>query len=486
MNQDAHSAGVTEADRWLWSGDGPFEACQRQTASALVAIADVVRRELVAGGDRREFLDLFDRIAGGDADAFTRVWISPGARSWVNRAVDLLEALGRARRSHQDVEAAAAALDGHLVHFKRFALAQHLLSGTDLAFDSPYPCALPFLVPGTGWQIEGPDEIDLLGTNGTGIRVSVGGDQRVLDPHAADTWPSRVSLATAPSVGAADDPIYLTPAALQLPWLDFGHVSRAVAFGIDGHQSSRDLVERTLGVIERHAPDTFDQLSRHVQAIALGDPEGGSSENATSNETPGAFFAVAIPNPYRLADVFIHEFHHYRLFSLEQLTPQVLGSGGPGRETSLHYSPWRMDPRPLRGLFHATYVFQPVCGYWLDVFRSPSIAEDIRGYAADQIGRILLRLDIGLHILRQSNELTPAGRATLERLARGAEKLKQQAGGLGLDFDRPAYLCRPDGRLERIVDRETGKPATARDAVREHARRYDRAGEAAPVLAAAG
>ena len=487
MDQAARSADGTEADRWLWTDDGPFEACQRQTASALLAIAEVVRREPVASCDRREFLNLLDKAAGADADAFTRVWISPGARSWVNRAVDLFEALGRARRSNEGVEAAVAALDGHLVHFKRFALAQHLLSGADLVFESPYPCRLPFLVPGTGWQIGGPAGIDVLGTDGSGIRVLADGKEHLLDPHAPDSSGfSRVGVTAAPSVGPADEAIYLTPAALQLPWLEFGHVSRAVAFGLDGHERSRALVERALGLIERHAPDTFDRLIRHLQVIALGDPQGGSAENATSNETPGAFFAVATANPYRLADVFIHEFHHLRLFSLEQLMPQVIAAGGSGREPSLHYSPWRTDHRPVRGLFHATYVFQPVCRYWLDVFRSPSIDEDVRGYAADQVVRILLRLDIGLHILRRSNELTTAGRATLDRLARGAEKLRREANGLGLDRNRPAYVCRQDGRVEPIVDRATGEPATAWNVINEHARRYDLAGEAASVLAAAG
>ena len=400
--------------------------------------------------------------------------------------MDLFEALGRARRSNEGVGAATAALDQHLDHFKRFALAQYLLSGADLAFESPYPCQLPLLIPGTGWRIEGPAEIDILGTEGAGVRVSVDGEVHLLGPRSPDcSRASRLGLTTVPSVGPEDEAIFLTPAALQLPWLEFDHVSHAVAFGSEGHNRSRPLVEQALAHMKRHAPESFGQFTRHVQVIALADPQRGFSENATSNETPGAFFAVATPNPYKLADVFIHELHHLRLFALEHLAPQVAGPEASDQGPILHYSPWRIDPRSVRGLFHAAYVFQPVCGYWLDVFRSSSSAEDVRGYAADQIMRILLRLEIALHTLGQSAELTSAGRTTLDRIVRRAEKLREEADALDLAPDRPAYTCRLDGRLEPIIDGATGEPATAWDAINEHARRYDRAGEAASVLAAA-
>ena len=486
MDESSLRSGRANTDGWLWTDDGPFESCHRQTATTLVAIAKVIGREPAPSGDQREFLTLFDKVAGGDADAFTQAWISPGARSWVNRALDLFEALGRARRSNEGVEPAAAALDQHLNHFKRFALGQHLLSGADLVFDSPYTCQLPILIPGTGWQIEGPAGIDILGTEGGGVRVSVDGRLLLLSSQTpVSSQASGVKLTTVSSVETENGPIFLTPVALQLPWLVFDHVSRAAAFGSEGHRRSCAFVEQALGHMKRHAPDSFEQFIRQVQVIALGDPLRGISENATSNETPGAFFAVARPNPFKLADTFIHEFHHLRLFSLESQSPLIITAGASDQGPSLHYSPWRMDLRPLRGLLHAAYVFQPVCGYWLDVLRSPSMDADVRGYAADQARRILLRLEIALHTLRQSSELTSAGQATVESLVRGAERLGQEADDLGLDPNPPAYVYRPDGRFDPIIDPATGEPATAGDAIKEHARRYDLTGEAAPILAAA-
>jgi len=69
----------------------------------------------------------------------------------------------------------------------------------------------------------------------------------------------------------------------------------------------------------------------------------------------GVIFLSRSRSPTRLAEAIVHEYGHSQLYWLADLDRLVIPGGG-----ALYYSPWRPDPRPLIGLFHAMYVFENV------------------------------------------------------------------------------------------------------------------------------
>ena len=95
--------------------------------------------------------------------------------------------------------------------------------------------------------------------------------------------------------------------------------------------------------------------------------------NTSFSQLPGAFAVGEARDRLVLAEDFIHEFYHNRLFCIEERGAFFEGQGDGAEPVDSYYSPWRYDPRPLQGLFHALYVFTGVCRYWLSVFGDPQL-----------------------------------------------------------------------------------------------------------------
>ena len=79
----------------------------------------------------------------------------------------------------------------------------------------------------------------------------------------------------------------------------------------------------------------------------------------------------AFASPHDLADSLIHEHRHQKLYLLEEFSP-VITSNFPYVS-----SPWRKEPRPVSGLFHAAFVFNELEKFWhyLSLRESGSLLE---------------------------------------------------------------------------------------------------------------
>ncbi|MGW0479569.1 HEXXH motif domain-containing protein [Nonomuraea sp. NPDC003214] len=96
-------------------------------------------------------------------------------------------------------------------------------------------------------------------------------------------------------------------------------------------------------------------------AITVLTPIKGPARGMNSASAPGRFGAVALSTPPDgrwLASTFAHEVQHGKLGAImdvvELLEP----------DDSLHYAPWRPDPRPLAGLIQGAYAYLGVSGFW--------------------------------------------------------------------------------------------------------------------------
>jgi HEXXH motif-containing protein len=366
----------------------------------------------------------------------------------------------------------AAALARHVEQLKRLALAVHWLAGADLTFETPLRARAPLALPGTALSIHGhgggPIEIAGLAEGRLDVRRE-GRAERVALRAGETAAGGAVAIRACPIVRTGGCEIRLQPHVFDLPGL-MG-AAAVLDAGLAFQESRRELVAEALALIERLHPRAFAQLGEHIRVIALKPPGTGGYTNVSHSDLPGAFVASAFAHPYELADVFIHELHHNRLFAVEEMGP-ILEEEGDGAEERRRYSPWRRDPRPLRGILHAVYVSIPVGWYWLRVSEDAEVGGDLLAYAHDQARRATLQLAIGLEELRRHATFTTFGRPLFAGLERDAAALARAVARAGVPRDPPAMRCRDDGVIEPQRG-EDGRPLAVREAVREHRRRYE-------------
>lgn len=471
-----------------WDAPSALAARVEKSATALVAVARTLRRAPELAPDAAAFLELFDRVADLPPDAFTRVWSTdPGTYLWTHRAFDLVAAcvggapltpeLGEYARA-LGLETARATLAHHLEDFKGIALAAHLDAGRDCRFATPWTVALPWAIPGRALAIEGAGRVRITGLAAGAIEILDGGRRVAVAPR-----PARAETATAaddataptlrscPVVRHAGCEIRLQPQAFHLPGIDCAEP--VLAAGVAYQEAHRSDVVDALALVARFHPETMAQMRAYLHVIALKPRAAGGFTNLTHSDLPGAFIAGMVRNPAELADTFIHEMHHGRLFALEDLGPLFDQAARDALYDERYYSPWRDDPRPLRGILHGVYVYVPVCVYWQRLLASGALAGDAAAYALDRVLRIRLQLELGLDQLETHAVLTPRGRALLDRVRTELEVIRARIAAARLPADAPALVCAEDGGIhpERGAD---GHALSVRAAVHTHAARADR------------
>jgi HEXXH motif-containing protein len=439
----------------LWSSLEPIEQLWEDGAAALVAL-----RQALAGLSPRsaaadEFLRLYDFAAEQDPELFTACWRAPVALTWLRRCYD---ALGRTLHG----EAPPGLLDERLEHWKALALGAALGSGETLALATPYRVELPFAVPGSGRVLIGAGAVAIRGARSGALELA---------------GPAELVAAPVVEVGAAR--VELNPYALRGLGSDFPEVRPALRAGLAFHAESAELVRGALDAVRRFAPQSFEQLAALIRCIALKPAyDDDPSSNVSVSELPGAFVALRLGHPLDLGDTFVHEAHHNRLFCMEERAPLFEGEQELGADATRHYSPWREDPRPVRGILHAVYVTVPVAHYWREVLASGEARGPLAGYALDRARRSQLQLAIGTEQLARLARFTPAGQALFDELARGVAGVREALAAAGVPADPPAFYCTIGGEVKPERDAPDGPQLGVRAAVLRHMQKFDLAREA--------
>jgi len=136
--------------------------------------------------------------------------------------------------------------------------------------------------------------------------------------------------------------------------------------------------------------------------------------SASSPEAHGCVLMNGPVDEPDLAAALVHEAQHIKLSALMDLVPLIEG----GRE-EVHHAPWRLDPRPLRGLLQGVYAFLGVTGFWQDRLHRTEHGP-AKDTAAFEFALRREQTSHGLETLRTHAELTPLGRSFLDQ---GAERL---------------------------------------------------------------
>lgn len=108
--------------------------------------------------------------------------------------------------------------------------------------------------------------------------------------------------------------------------------------------------------------------------------------------------------------VLVHEHAHNVLFALSPSQGVVTNA-----DDELFSSPLRIDPRPMEGIFHATFVLARMI-YWLELVRgSRLVASDELAYAEMMLEEITPRYHEGVETVDRYGKLTEQGRMALEQ-----------------------------------------------------------------------
>ncbi len=411
------------SQEFLWADAAPFDALFEQRVSALAAVHATLEERRPLAGREDGFLALYAFARDVDAETFATVWSSPAAEAWTRRAFDAL----RACLAAPDEAPTAKVLSSHLDAFALFALALAHLADVELRLPEPLHVDPPVNLPGTPLVISGA------------ATQTIGG--------RAD-----LELMERPIVHLDGCELTCAPEALHVPGAAWSDIEAALAAGPAFQAAHVDTLGAALALIRTHQPQTFAQIREHISVVALQPEDADKYPNATSSEHPGAMLLGAYGDAIELADHLVHEFYHGRLFALEALGPLLEEDEAPSER---FYSPWRDEPRSMRGLLHGTYVFTPVHDYWRAVERDASLPSDTRELARDRATRIALQLRLACTQIQRHGSLTAFGRSLFSALQTRVDEVTEARDG-------DAY-------------------PPARNAVREHVRRFDHDGQVADV-----
>jgi HEXXH motif-containing protein len=156
------------------------------------------------------------------------------------------------------------------------------------------------------------------------------------------------------------------------------------------------------------------QVGAVLQALTpLLSERPGQGRSASAWQAYGAVAVTPPRDAVNFAATLIHETQHSIFNGLLDLF-DIYDTA----DAELYYSPWRADPRPLRGIFHGCYAFLGVADFW-----SRECLAGVGGPRAEyELVRTCLQVGRALETLDGSRALTADGRHLVDRMAKYIER----------------------------------------------------------------
>ncbi len=471
----------SQVARFLWDDSAVYARRREKLDHARTALRLACERRARPSSAIVELASFLAAVEADDATpvgAGADLWLEPAAYHWTRTLYDLTAVVFggadaspsvAAHLSELGIPEPARALDRLADDHKLFATSGALLGGTSVQFARPWSVRAPLAFPGTPLVLEGAGEVRILGVRAGRIEVESESGVR-LQP-----------LRRRPAVRCGGREIPVVAEAFGRPGigLGIGDVLREISPGFQ--EAHLAWLQNALDRVVRHHPRSARHIEAILRVVALKPTIEDVARNVSHSDFPGATVLGAIENPYWLADSIIHEVHHSRLFQLEEHGRFFENAGDNLMRDASYYSPWREDPRPLHGIFHAVYVNLPVWHFWAGVRESaPDDVDD--GLAESQMIYVALLLAIGIRQLERYAAFSAFGRALFDEMAREAAELLERTHAFGIRGDTPAWYCAPSGAVGPYA-RPDGRVATTREVLLEHLDTYDVQGQCADLRA---
>lgn len=459
---------------YVWKSEEIFHRRYQRGLDAAEALATVLEETKLLGGREDWFLELYRQCMALDAQSVSTAWLDPAAFGWAvytYHSVGVLSALRADLAAGKDVRAdhdfVEGALIEHLAFFKALAVGMHIVAGVDFALDEPLDVTPAFAIPATRYVIQGVGSVSLLGArNG---KPHFRGDAHIVE---------------APLVTSRNCHFQLNSWCGQIPHIDCDEVAIAARLPATIEPVHLEAIDRAIEWVQLYAPDMFEGFRKWTRCLAVkqpkGDGTGGGVGSGSFTFLPGLIHLKLVFNPLWLAESFVHESMHNRLFFLDEDTHILRDIPGP----AIHYSPWRPDRRPPHGIMHAITVFIPVTRFMFEIHRAGVLDGDDQAYALDFVVRQLFRIRIAIEVLESVAEFTDAGRIVFDEIKRSAAELDREIVHANLPQDGIALqIDKPTSRFVPSLSERDGAPMSSIEALLEHIDLYDRAAQATEARA---
>ncbi|WP_436717780.1 HEXXH motif-containing putative peptide modification protein [Roseiconus lacunae] len=473
---------LEQAPDWIWESHHVLSLKYEKTIATLSAIRKALLQQSSRSDQASQFCEQVDWALGLPSDVVESTWRDPQAYFFARTAYDLYLAayleidlpsgtrayVDELSRTNPDCPKSLPQLfDGHLERFGLFAVSFAIAAQQSISI-RPLSLDLPETLPGTRWSFSGTESLQLCGVDPDG-HLGLKTNDEVINVPLPDATLQKESWAihVAPVIGA----IRLQPPAFNLPGLR--DIRSVVPASVDGQAAYCRIVTETLDLIRLCDPQTAEQIDGVMQVLAMKPAGFGGVFNTSCSRLPGAAVFSGARCRAMLADDLIHEFYHNRLFAIEEQGPFFAESTSDQRwvpETV--YSPWRDDPRPIYGLFHAVYVFERVLRFWISAIQGDALNVDELQFGKYRASKLIGQLQISLEQLIAWGEFTDRGQTLCHWLRHTLEQRAQQCAALELGGHTTVTSMDEHGNSTAMIDKQ-GRFVTVAQELRRHIEIYD-------------
>jgi hypothetical protein len=134
----------------------------------------------------------------------------------------------------------------------------------------------------------------------------------------------------------------------------------------------------------------------------------------------GAVYLSRANHPNALIEAFVHEYLHNRLNALMRLDQLV---AGPAQE-AVYYSPWKSEPRPLRGILHGIVAFLGIVCFWRQAVSLGRVADV--DWAVRRCALLESQLRVAFDVMEHSATFTPLGTSLFAGLREEMAEVESQ------------------------------------------------------------
>ncbi len=179
-------------------------------------------------------------------------------------------------------------------------------------------------------------------------------------------------------------------------------------------ERARGMLSRAIARFEPALAEGFGELRAMVNEVVFAQGEAGSDYQFESGSSYMLWGAVLINSAVLDDEVsavmsLLHETAHTLLFGQSIDEPLVLND-----DADLFSSPLRRDPRPMDGIFHATFVTARLHHAAVALLRSDRLTPGERSALEATVGDRLAQFHSGLSVVRQHGLLSDTGRAVMD------------------------------------------------------------------------
>jgi len=242
------------------------------------------------------------------------------------------------------------------------------------------------------------------------------------------------------SIGDADWENFVVENSINLGEEYFKKRPEIAPVSDDVAAEQRGIVIAALELIQEYFPAMHEEVQGLLNKIRLF--KGSVTMGITDVRMFGCML-IRTPRPEVNAQLYYaehitHETSHMYLNAAMSIDPILLND-----RSELFTSPLRPDPRPMIGVFHATFVTSRIVQLFESLSQKRAVSEDTNVYLYQQLDE----LKAGINEVAKGAKLTPTGKLLLREFEEIAENADRVIAKSGFDTSK-VYMHRFGGGAE--------------------------------------